>query len=374
MRRRPLLYLGLIILAIIVMAWVFTDIFIYIGISVVLSAILRPLTNYISRLHLFRQRIPRFLAVVLSFMTLILVITSFFILFIPLISEQVSVIGRIDYEQLYNRATIPLSDLEDFLIMNNITGEEPGFLVDALRQKLIRFISTIRLSNVLNELLSITGNFFVGLIAVTFITFFFLYEMGYLRKRLIALIPNKYFEVTIAAYNKIERLLSNYLVGLLIQMFSIFSLASIGLSIFGIKYALTIALFAAVANLIPYLGPILGASFGIIVGISTGTDLQSQQDYLLLIIKIASVFSIVQVVDNILLQPLIFSKSVKAHPLEIFIVIFAGASLAGIPGMIIAIPVYTVLRVSLGELYTGYRSYKVFRIQSMQEWHSNVGL
>jgi predicted PurR-regulated permease PerM len=360
------MYLALMVLAIILLAWIFTDIFIYIGISVVLSAILRPLTNYISRLNLFKQRIPRFLAVVLSFATLILVISSFLVLFIPLISEQVSVIGRIDYEQLYNRATIPLGDLEDFLIMNNISGEESGFLVDALRQKLVSFISTIRLSNVLNELLSITGNFFVGLIAVTFITFFFLYEMGFLRKQLISLIPNKYFEVTIAAYNKIERLLSNYLVGLLIQMFSIFSLAAIGLSIFGIKYALTIALFAAVANLIPYLGPILGASFGIIVGISTGTELTSQQDYLWLIIKIASVFSIVQVVDNILLQPLIFSKSVKAHPLVIFIVIFAGASLAGIPGMIIAIPVYTVLRVSLGELYSGYRSYKVFRIQSTQ--------
>ena len=237
--------------------------------------------------------------------------------------------------------------------MHNISGEEPGFLVDALRQKLISFISTIRFSNILNELLSITGNFFVGFLAVTFITFFFLYEMGYLRKQLISFIPNKYFEVTIAAYNKIERLLSNYLVGLLIQMTTIFTMASIGLSIFGIKYALTIALFAAVANLIPYLGPILGASFGIIVGISTGTrSLFTQQDYLLLIIEIASVFAIVQVTDNIVLQPLIFSKSVKAHPLEIFIIIFAGASLAGILGMIIAIPVYTVLRVSLGGIYT----------------------
>ena len=110
------------------------------------------------------------------------------------------------------------------------------------------------------------------------------------------------------------------------------------------------------------------------MGISTGTDLVTQQDYLLLIIEIASVFAIVQVTDNIVLQPLIFSKSVKAHPLEIFIIIFAGASLAGILGMIIAIPVYTVLRVSLGELYSGYRSYKIFRIQSLQEWHSNVGL
>jgi len=62
------------------------------------------------------------------------------------------------------------------------------------------------------------------------------------------------------------------------------------------------------------------------------------------------------------LQPLIFSKSVKAHPVEIFIIIFAGASLGGILGMILAIPTYTVLRVSIMELLSGYKQYNVFRI------------
>jgi predicted PurR-regulated permease PerM len=73
------------------------------------------------------------------------------------------------------------------------------------------------------------------------------------------------------------------------------------------------------------------------------------------------VFATVQVVDNIFLQPMIFSKSVKAHPLEIFIVIFAGATLAGIPGMIAAIPGYTVIRVSVMEIYRGYKSYHIFK-------------
>ena len=99
------------------------------------------------------------------------------------------------------------------------------------------------------------------------------------------------------------------------------------------------------------------------MGMSTGLDMDSSREYLFLIIKIVSVFGVMQLVDNILLQPLIFSKSVKAHPLEIFIIIFAGASLAGITGMIAAIPVYTVLRVSFSELYEGYRSYAIFKIQ-----------
>jgi predicted PurR-regulated permease PerM len=130
-----------------------------------------------------------------------------------------------------------------------------------------------------------------------------------------------------------------------------------------IEYALTIALFAAIANLIPYAGPILGAMFGIIVGISTGSYSQdSELTYLL--IKILSVFSIVQIIDNILLQPMIFSKSVKAHPLEIFVVIFAGAKIAGVLGMIFAIPVYTIFRVSVMEFYKGYKSYRIFKIKT----------
>ncbi|MEM9858525.1 MAG: AI-2E family transporter [Bacteroidota bacterium] len=366
MLRNTLIYLMLAVVAFVLLAWLFSDIFIYVAISIVLSAILRPLTYNISKAQFFKVRIPRIIAVVLSFAIFFLLIASFIVLFIPLISEQIEVLSRLDYESLYYRSTGPLKNLELFLIENDLTSEAPGFLVDSLKNNVQSFITDINFSNILNQLIAFTGQFFVGILAVGFISFFFLYEMGSMRNKLISLIPNRFFEVTIAAYNKIERLLSNYLVGLLIQMFSIFSIAALGLSIVGVKYALTIALFAAVANLIPYLGPILGASFGIIVGISTGLELESTRDYFFLIVKVISVFGVVQLVDNVFLQPLIFSKSVKAHPLEIFIIIFAGASLAGVVGMIAAIPVYTIIRVFVTELYQGYRSYAVFKIQKTQ--------
>lgn len=360
---RTLTYILLFLTVFILLAWLFLDIFLYIVLAIVVSSLLRPLTKYIATTQFFKIRVPRLLAVLSSYLIFTGLIVLFIILFIPLISEQIEVISGIDFEALYDRVTTPLQNFEAYVIQNNLTSEQEGFIVNSLRENILQLISDIQIGNILNEILSFTGSFFIGLIAVAFISFFLLYEMGSMRKKLISFIPNRYFEVTIAAYNKIERLLSNYLVGLLIQMVTIFTMASVGLSILGIKYALTIALFAAVANLIPYLGPILGATFGIIVGISTGTDLVYTQDYLLLILKIASVFAVVQMVDNIVLQPLIFSKSVKAHPLEIFIIIFAGASLAGIPGMIAAIPVYTVIRVSTSELYEGYRSYKIFKVQ-----------
>jgi predicted PurR-regulated permease PerM len=107
----------------------------------------------------------------------------------------------------------------------------------------------------------------------------------------------------------------------------------------------------------------MGTIFGIVVGVSTG-DFSTDSDYSFLLFKIISVFAVVQITDNVLLQPVIFSKSVKAHPLEIFVIIFAGAKIAGILGMIFAIPVYTIFRVSILEFYRGYKSYKIFKIKA----------
>ena len=97
------------------------------------------------------------------------------------------------------------------------------------------------------------------------------------------------------------------------------------------------------------------------MGLLTTTFVPGSQEYYLVILKVVIVFSVVQVVDNMVLQPLIFSKSVKAHPLEIFVIIFAGAKMGGVLGMIAAIPVYTIMRVFIKELYDGYRSYYIFR-------------
>lgn len=360
MINRSFLYIILFLLGFVLLAWVFSDIFSYFVISLVLSAIFSPLTNYINGLHFYGYHMPRFVAVLISFSVIIVLISLFVILFIPLIDDQVEIITSIDYEELYYRGSAPLQRLESFLYTNNIIAEE-DVLVESLRQSLLSVIGSINFGEFFNQLISLTGTFFVGFLAVVFIAFILLYEKGIVRRQVIKLIPNQYFEVFIAAIYKIETLLSNYLIGLLFQIFSIFCIASLGLSLLGINYALTIAIFAAVANLIPYAGPILGSVFGIAVGLSTTFIGAGTNEIILLVIKIVSVFAVVQLTDNLVLQPLIFSKSVKAHPLEIFMVIFAGATIAGVIGMIAAIPVYTIIKVVYLELYTGYKQYRIFK-------------
>jgi len=366
--KRTALYIVLIIVAILIFVWYFTNIFTYLVLSLVLASILRPLVERIHSTHFFNINPPRWMAIMVAYSVLLGVFSLFVVLFIPLINEQSSVISGLDYGKITTQVSGPIESLEEFIVdMNlrdNITDEtdpESGFLVEIIKEELAEAVSKVNVQNILSSVAEITSSFLISVLAVGFITFLLLYEKGLLRNSIIANIPNRYFEVSIGALNKIEKLLSNYLLGLTFQVFAIFAIAATGLSILGVKYALTIALFAAFANLIPYAGPILGSVFGIIVGLSTGNDLITTNDYIFLVAKIIGVFSIVQLTDNIILQPLIFSKSVKVHPLEIFVIIFAGASIAGIPGMIAAIPVYTIIRVSVTELRKGYKQYYIFR-------------
>ena len=359
--RLSVVYLLLIFIALLSLSYIFTEIVVYIGLAIVLSALLRTPTNYISQFQIYGLKVPRIIATLIAFSLIFGLASLFIYLFVPLVSTQIQVITAMDFDNWLSNIIEPLNWVEDFLLEHKLLFFDEGVLEKNVRSGVSGFFSEFEVSMLLRDIFAFTGTFLVGFLAVLFITFFILYEKGLFRRRLISLIPNQYFEVSIAALSKIEKLLSNYLLGLLLQMVSIFSIASFGLLIVGVEYAVTIAVFAAVANLIPYLGPILGATFGLLVGLTTNTNLAESQDYIILISKILAVFGVVQLTDNIFLQPIIFSKSVKAHPLEIFLIVFVGANLGGTIGMIVAIPFYTILKVTFVEFYKGYQQYQIFR-------------
>ena len=133
-------------------------------------------------------------------------------------------------------------------------------------------------------------------------------------------------------------------------MFIITLIVSTSLTILGVKNALLIGFFAAIMNVIPYIGPVIGAGFAVMITLSSNLDLPFYTEMMPLITKVLIVFGIMQLLDNVLLQPIIFSKSVKAHPLEIFIIVLVGAKLGGILGMVLAIPFYTAFRV-IGKVF-----------------------
>jgi predicted PurR-regulated permease PerM len=126
----------------------------------------------------------------------------------------------------------------------------------------------------------------------------------------------------------------------------------------GTSHVLIIALFAALINVIPYIGPLIGFVFGITVGVVTHLDLNFYSELLPMLGYMTIVFGVVQLLDNFVVQPMIFSNSVKAHPLEIFLVILAAGMVAGIFGMVVAIPTYTIIRVVAKEFFSQHRFVK----------------
>jgi len=368
MLNRTSINIAIVLLGFASLAWLFSDIVLYFVIALVLTSILKTPTNYISQTQIGNFRIPRVVAVLVSFGMLAAIIGLFVLIFKPLVYEQFKVVASMEYNDLITNFITPIVYLEDLLIEYKIVNSEEGFVIKTLKEKIFAFGDKFKVGDIINNVLSTTSGFFVGLMAVFFITFFLLFEKGILRRNIIALIPNAYFEVSIGAFYKIEKLLSNYLLGLLLQMLSIFTLTAFGLILGGIKYAITIAVFTAVAHLIPFLGAILGILFGLLVGLSTTPIAPEGGAYLLLTFKILAVFTFVPFMDNVILQPIIFSKSVKAHPLEIFLIVFVGATLAGAGGMVAAIPTYTIVKVSVVELYKGYKRYHIFRIHQTTKY------
>ena len=134
-----------------------------------------------------------------------------------------------------------------------------------------------------------------------------------------------------------------------LKHFAVFIFYSILLSIFGVHNALVIAFLCALLNLVPYLGPIAG---GILMILLTMTSFLGQDFSSVILPKTIYItigFMVGQLIDNFFTQPLIFSKSVRSHPLEIFLVIIIFGLIGGPIGMIIAIPTYTALKVILKE-------------------------
>jgi predicted PurR-regulated permease PerM len=199
--------------------------------------------------------------------------------------------------------------------------------------------------NFLNAIIGTISSFGMGLASVLFITFFFLKDRLMFLLGAKKLIPNSHEFQILNSVEKINHLLSRYFIGLLLQLFIVFILYLIVLIVFGIPNAIVIAFLCAVLNIIPYIGPLIASLLAAILTMISNLGSDFQSDILPTTIYVLIGFWIVQIIDNNLSQPIIFSKSVSSHPLEIFLVILIAGFLFGILGMIVAVPLYTIIKV-----------------------------
>lgn len=322
----------------------FTSIVAYVCIAWVLSMIGQPLMKFFQRyVRIWKFSAGPNTAALLTLLTFFLVIFLFVLLFVPPIVEQVNNLAGVDYAAIAQALQEPMANLEESLAKFGVIDPATS-LEQQLQQTFSKYLEPASMGQYVGGVVSAAGSILVGMVSVIFITFFFLKEQGLFVSFLAALMPEQYEGQVHSAISDTAFMLGRYFRGLVLQMLSVAVFVTLALMILGVKNALLIGIFAAILNVIPYIGPIIGMLFGAVFTISSGLDLDFYSEMLPMLGKVVAVFWAAQMLDNYVLQPYIFSSSVMAHPLEIFIIVLMGAQLAGIAGMVLAIPAYTVLR------------------------------
>lgn len=334
--------------------WKFYYLLVWILIAAVLSFIGQPMVQFFSRLHFKRIRIPHPVCALLALLVMVIIFLGILSVFVPLIVNQAEAIAKIDLSKLTENLQGPLQKLDVKLHAFGVIPNEQT-MQDYIIEKAKSVVNLGSMGTILGGIFSFAGNLFLGLFSILFITFFFLKDEDMFEESVVLFVPEEHHEATHNIIVESKGLLKRYFIGVLLEVFGVMTLIAISLWILGVENALLIGFFGGIMNIIPYLGPIIGSLIALILGVTTTLATGAYNELLSVLIKIASVQMVVNFIDNNILVPLIYSKSVKSHPLEIFFVIIMGGSLAGLPGMLLAVPVYTVLRVIAREFFQKFR-------------------
>ena len=337
---------GLAIIA--ALCWYFKNVLIYIIIAFVVSLIGRPIMKLLKKIRIGKFHLPDWFSAVFT----ILLIIGFLILIITQMVPMVSNIIR-DASLLNGNLYLesnPVERFNEWLIglFPNLGAEFN--VIDVIMDKLRELVSFNSVTGLVGSVASLVSSAFVGLFAVVFISFFFLKDSGLFERIICALVPDKIEQTMTATLNDIKQLLSRYFVGLLLEMLGVALIDCLGLWLIArldFSYAIGIAFIAGLLNVIPYVGPLMGEAIGVILGVilKLGTGAGLNVNLWVFALIILAIMLTAQLIDNFIYQPVIYSTSIKAHPLEIFIVLLMAGHIGGTVGMLVAIPAYTVVRV-----------------------------
>lgn len=321
-----------------------SNLVLFLILALILSYVLDPIVNWLQRNH-----IPRTLAITITLSAVILIFVYASTTVVPILTEQmVQLAKQLDIKNIELITTRIESQLRtefDFI--------PDGFLQENLSQLLNSLFNFEQFSLVFGNLVGVFTEIFFGVLVVPFATFFFLKDGAKIRRDLLQLIPNKYFETSLTLIDKIENRLGLYFRSVLLQSFLVAGSSWATLSVAGLDNSLSVGIAIGLANTIPYFGPIIGYILSVIISIlETG-------DFSLVLFCLLAIL-IVQVLDNIVFQPLLFSRSADMHPVAILFIILIGAEIAGILGMLIAIPLATIIRITVLQITWSFKNYQIF--------------
>lgn len=334
--------------------WYLRVLIVYFIIAAVISIVGAPLVRKIKSIKLGKIKFGGAFAAAFTLFLFISFLTGLLLLLAPLISEQAQIISNMDTRQITQSLQGQFSNLQQWLNAHHL-AEAGNTNEEFILEKFKTTFNFNWISNLFDNIIAVMGSAFVAVFSILFISFFLLKDGNLLANMIYSLTPDQHLPKIKKILANNDKMLTSYLTGVLIQIFITSTVVSVGLYIIGVNNALIIGILAGFMNVIPYIGPLFGLAIGLLVAITTNLGMETDVSLISILLKVLVVFTVAQLVDNFFTQPVILSKSVNAHPLEIFMVISAAATLGGIGGMIVAIPAYTALKIIASEFLTEYK-------------------
>ncbi|UZD12675.1 AI-2E family transporter [Virgibacillus natechei] len=329
--------------------------FIFIPVLQILGAIAFPmigagllfyLTKPITQL-LEKYKINRVVSIILVFLLIIVLITLFIFYIWPIAQRQIY--------NLINAAPSMFKMVEDFITYWQTNYSE---IPDQVITSINDFIDDIpgHLESIINNLFGFIGSFIgqvftivAGFVLIPFFLFFMLKDGEKLAPFITKIFDEKKAKNIRSLLSKVDHVLGSFIQGQLIVSFCVGILLLIGYLIIGLEYALALSLFAMLMNVIPYLGPFIAVAPALIVGaIQDPTNL----------IWVSLIMIIAQQIESTLISPNVMGQVLDLHPLTIIVVILAAGSLAGIVGILFAVPFYATLKTIIVHFYETYTESK----------------
>ena len=340
----------------------FSSVLAYIILAFVVSLIGQPVLRLLRRIKIKGKSAPD---AVLAIITLVVIFALFFEIVMQVVPVVTSIVGEAS-----------LMSAQESFDSQNIIDQTNGWIIQVLpwvgedfdgvallMEKVSEVVDLSNISGILGSVASAVVGVAVGLFSVIFISFFFIKDDTLFRRIVGAMVPDAIEERVKNTIHDIERLLSRYFVGLIVEILGVVLLNCLGLWLIarvGFSYALGIAFIAGLLNVIPYVGPLIGEVLGVVLCIilKYGAGIGLGVNIWVFALIVLAIMLVTQLVDVFIYQPLIYSTSIKANPLEIFVVLLIAGHVGGVVGMLIAIPAYTVVRVIASRFFYDFKPVK----------------
>lgn len=325
-------------------------IFSYLGAALLVSYILDPLVDWFER-----RAIPRWFSIIIVYILILALLAFSGIRLFPLLSSQAQSLFSQLNGDLNAESLLQLPLLRDVLsfaktLDKSIPNLQSAALLSNSLEKGLGLLETIPVV-LLNNISAILGT--ISFIATVPILSFFLIKDKYLfRKKLIGMIPNRYFELSMILLNKIDETVGRFFRAMLFEVFVVWIMAAIAFSIAGVPYPFLVGAIAGLANIVPYFGPFSGWAVSAFTILITGNPPFQ-------IIWAGLAMYIVQVIDNNIVYPVVVGSTIRMHPLIVLLTVITAGWIGGIFWMLISVPlvyiVYNLVKVMHDNL-------KAFRI------------